>query len=590
MSRQSPLAIHRLAVILVLFLSACSLQKASTGGPFPGATGVATNPPSLSSLRGGFAVQIVKPATGARFPAGQPVQVDFVAAGGPFIEFDLLVDNVNVASQPATSGDARVKGSFQWDPQAAGAHTLKVEALDANKNIAAAEVQVQIGDVETPANGNPTGTAVQPAASGGGMQLRFVNLTDGGTVQASMVKASDGTLKPLVVVQVEVSGASALDVSFQVNGLDLMDENDRVESLTNPTGSTPFRGEVHWSPINGGGEYTLVATALSGDKSGSVQATVHVTVSGVAAFTPTPPPLDQASARRRFTQLYQQLYGVNIPDPSIQRFDFPNLPNRSRWISAVYYKGWRYYIELFDDSHYDLSPLPYADPIHPSNKDVFTICRPAGQYKILVVFVDYGNLALNQAEVRQETQSISAWTNQLYDNFAVSQGFASSPLHIQTDSVWIAPPPSPGNLLTLAQIRSATGTDPSQYDFIMEIDLDKNDTVGKTVFQGVLESNVGGVALQGCGPRTKYDVNIWSGVSDTGSMQGDLEMDFDHELSHLFGMMDSWPFSPGSVLAPDGLRHDDWIPYVMFGWTDTDGDHLPEIIDPTPYGSAGPQP
>jgi hypothetical protein len=33
---------------------------------------------------------------------------------------------------------------------------------------------------------------------------------------------------------------------------------------------------------------------------------------------------------------------------------------------------------------------------------------------------------------------------------------------------------------------------------------------------------------------------------------------------------------------------DDWIPYTMFAWTDTDGDHVPEILDTTPYGTSGP--
>lgn len=66
-------------------------------------------------------------------------------------------------------------------------------------------------------------------------------------------------------------------------------------------------------------------------------------------------------------------------------------------------------------------------------------------------------------------------------------------------------------------------------------------------------------------------------------------MDFNHELSHMFGMMDDWPPQRGAA-GPAGSVADDWIPYVMFGWTDTDGDGIREILDPTPYGTAGPQP
>jgi hypothetical protein len=65
-------------------------------------------------------------------------------------------------------------------------------------------------------------------------------------------------------------------------------------------------------------------------------------------------------------------------------------------------------------------------------------------------------------------------------------------------------------------------------------------------------------------------------------------MDFNHELSHLFGMMDNYPFTKATL--PDGLPIDDWIPYELFGWSDADGDGVPEIIDATPYGTSGPKP
>ena len=54
-------------------------------------------------------------------------------------------------------------------------------------------------------------------------------------------------------------------------------------------------------------------------------------------------------------------------------------------------------------------------------------------------------------------------------------------------------------------------------------------------------------------------------------------------------MMDDWPATLG-IAGPNGSLADDWIPYVMFGWTDTDGDGIAEIVDPTPYGTSGPQP
>ncbi len=584
----------KIFLVPIILLTACSLPGRNVGEPVPGPAAGVTASPTVAPLPGGFGVRIISPAADARLPLGGPVEVTFTASGGPFIEFDLLADNAIVASQPDSSGEVQVSGSLQWDAPAAGGHTLTVEALDANKNIASASVQVQIGDAGATGGVTPTGTTAQrEPTSTGGMQLRFVNLTDGGTVPASMVKSSDGTLKPLVVVKFQVNGAPALAVSLQANGLDILDENGHPSVSTNPTGSVPFEGEFRWSPISGGGEYTLVAAAISNDKTTTVQATAHVTVTGLPAFTPTPPPLDQAAVRLRFTRLYQQLYGVNIPSPSMQRFDFPNLPNRSRWISAVYYQGHRYYIELFDDTHYELSPAEYSSAGHRLGSTSFILCRPSGTYKILVVYVDYGNLTVDKNDALAQVPVFADWMNQLYDTYARSQGFASSPLHIQAEAAWIAPPPSPGRLLTAAQILAGTGRDPAKYDLIMEIDLDKNNTVGESQWKGILDQG-GGIALQGCGAYYDGNVNIWSVVLSTQQTQleihGTLSMDFNHELSHLFGMLDSWPFKPGAIVSPDGQIHDDWIPYAMFGWTDADGDGIPEIVDPTPYGTSGPQP
>jgi hypothetical protein len=427
----------------------------------------------------------------------------------------------------------------------------------------------------------------------GGMQIRFVNVIDGGTIQATMANStSDNAIRPVVILKMEVTGGIPIDLTLNVNGMTALDESNHVSESINKGKETPFTGELHWSPINGGGDYTLVVTAMDDNKQLSM-ATIHVTVTGIPKYTPTPPPLEKANAIKRMMEIIQEVYNVKIPDPSIQRFDFPNLPNRSRWIAAVYYKGERYYIELFDDTHYELSPEGYAYGIQSGKQNMFTICRPAGDYKILVVFVDYGNLQIDKAEALAQVPVYANWTNELYDNFARSQGFQTSPLHIKADAAWISPPPAPGELLTSHEIMSATGIDPSNYNFTIEIDLDRANTVGTSQWKGILEQG-GGIALQGCGAMTDGDVNIFSGVQATEQTQaevhGVLSMDFNHELGHLFGMMDSWPFSPGTITSPDGKIHDDWIPYVMFGWTDTDGDGIPEIIDPTPYGTSGPQP
>lgn len=437
--------------------------------------------------------------------------------------------------------------------------------------------------------------ATEPGTSSGGgeMQIRFVNLTDGGTVSATLVKSeTDAVERPLVIVQVEVTGKAPLAISLKANGMTALDESNRVSEVTNPSGTVPFQGEIHWSPLNGGGEYTLVASAIDNDKQ-IVETTVHVTVTGIPAFTPTPPPLGQEAATRRISEIIQQQHGVTIPAPSMQRFDFPDMPNRSRWISSAFYKGHFYYIELFDDTHYELSQQEYADPVHRSSQVYYVLCQPAVLYKVLVLFVDYGNVpGVNREDALAQVPVMINWVNQLYTGFAASQGMSSPPMRIEGDGAYVSSPPSPGNLLRVDEVRSLTGFDPAAYDFVIEIDIDANISYAQTHWPGLFSEPGGGLALQGCGsyedPQVR--VNIWSSLDDPTLIQGALSMDLTHEMSHLFGMSDNWVFQPSGLTLPNGSIGDDWIPYVMFGWTDADGDGVPEILDSTPYGTSGPQP
>jgi hypothetical protein len=450
-------------------------------------------------------------------------------------------------------------------------------------------ILVGCGSASPSTTGLATATATQsPAASAsvpaeGGMKVRFVSLTDGGTAAAAL----DAKGRPLVVVQIEVTGKAPLIVGLSANGLPAVDEGGRLLEARNTAGVVPLVADIPWSPSNGGGAYTLTATAMDSDKN-TVEGTIHITVTGVPASTPMLPALTREQAASRVTELIQDTHGVSIPAPSLQRFDFPTNPTRSRWIGAAYYKGMRYYVQLFDDGHVEWSNGPYTDPAHRSKTGMYTYCRPAGTYRVLVVFVDYGNTGTVKQDALAEVPVVVAWLDGLYADFATGQGFSSAPMRVEADAAYVDSPPAPGELLTAQQIRALAGKDPSAYDFVMQIDLDANGTYGTRTDPGFMEPG-GGYALEACGTGKSGAISIWSSVPEAANLQGGLVMDFNHELSHLFGMMDDWPPRRGAA-GPDDSLIDDWIPYVMFGWTDTDGDGIPEILDTTPYGTTGPQP
>ena len=548
-------------IILCLFLASCNLPVKKDTSTQP------TLPSSPVIPSGGLSVQITSPVEGSKLPIGNPVKVQFVAGGGPFLEVVLLVDEVVVSSKSLMeTADVQITNNLPWDNPTAGAHLLRIEIMDLNKNISNSTLHLQIGS-------SPPGQTPNPNSTGD-MQIRFVNLTEGGSISAAL--GADG--KPMLPVQVEVTGSAPFAVNFSANGVDIS------SALDNPQSTLPFTGQITWSPLAGGGEYTLVATAINNEKQ-IATASVHITVTGIPVYTLTPPPLDRTGAQARFAQLFQQLYAMDVPLPSVYRFDSASRPDISRWISAVYYRGQLHYLDLYDDGHYEFSGGDYADTSSKSSSTSFVFCRPSGNFRILVAFVDYGNVTINKDEALALVPQVADLMNQLYDNFARSQGLSSSLMHLQAQGVYL-PIPTRGQLLTTEQIHSATGVDPALFDIVMEVDLDAENSIGKANWKGVLDQG-GGIALQGCGAYYDGTINIWS-VFKGEDLRGVLLMDFNHEFSHLLGMFDNWPRTP--ITLSDGTIIDDWITYDMFGWSDADGDGVPEIIDPTPYGSSGPQP
>ena len=94
---------------------------------------------------------------------------------------------------------------------------------------------------------------------------------------------------------------------------------------------------------------------------------------------------------------------------------------------------------------------PYSDPAHRTSGS-WTYCRPAGTFRVLVAFVDYGNTGTVKADALAQVPTVAAWLNGLYTGFATSQGLTAPPMRIQADAVYVDSPPDRGELLTAVQI------------------------------------------------------------------------------------------------------------------------------------------
>ena len=376
---------------------------------------------------------------------------------------------------------------------------------------------------------------------------------------------------------------SPLTVHFSAGGgpfaeISLLADGALVDQAADLGSQLQYYGTLNWSSPTPG-SHTLVVQALNPNKE-TASADVAVEVGGEAETVPTAAPTASVAiapppdVTQGIIALYQRYYGLTVPAPVIARFESLD-PADARWVSAAYVGNYLYEVGMFDDGRTDSI---YFEVNRPSAGGM-VMCRPAGSYRMLVVFVDYGNTDITQAGALNALQTGAEAANMRYADYAAQHGLTAPILSLDVTGTYLAAPPTPGQLVTAEQVQSLTGFDASQFDLLAQVDLDTNNTYG----QG---TGAGGYALEGCTGRGTRQVNIWihmGGAASIDTLAGSL---LDHELSHIMGWQHWWPCGQGGPAPADGQPCNPILPTFMFGWTDTDGDGLAEILDPTPYGGA----
>jgi hypothetical protein len=449
--------------LVLLLLTGCNLPLANKSNPtqFTPISAVPTTQPSLS----GPGVQIISPANGAQFNGDAPIQVQFVSAGGPFIEADLLDEIGSVDTLALPSDNTTPSGTLSWKAPISGTHTLTVEVLTADKQIYSATVHVTV------TGGTPAATQpVQPTA-----------------------------INP------------ALD---------------------------PEREAI----------------------------------------------------KAQVIKIFHDTYGLNLTAPPVMRKYRPGVPN-DPWHSVVYIGNWMYDLAVYPDRvEENVFPLNMQSdgsvPIQAGQK-TYPICRPAGTLKVLVALVDFQNLGVTKDQALSALDTVAQDMNTKFAEYSTAGGAKSPILQLQIKGVYLSPPPTmPDHLLTPAIVKAVSGEDPANYDLLVQIDLDGNNTYRKVLAARNFETN--GEMLSPC---LGQSLSIWMSLDTKDKALGvdtekELERILSHEILHTFGYPadHSWPAGDGSLADPaDDTDIFGW-PTLMLGWTDTDGDGIPEIIDPTPYG------
>ncbi len=386
--------------------------------------------------------------------------------------------------------------------------------------------------------------------------LRFVEIDNGGTLIAN---TDSSTGLPSVSVKVE-SNDSRLPVGLEADGL-------LVAIDTNNRGKLYDQIKLKWTPWHGNGRYVLNLQLLDGQNRNIPSSQVIiVNVAGISENVPT--------MKSRFIELYKDHFGLNLTAPVFARYNASDqtVDEKSRWVSTSYIKDQLLELNIFDNGA--ITSTAYSVN---SNKGA-GFCRPSGSIRMLAVIVDYGNTGLNPTEAEAALQIGLEKTQKQWIDYSRQIGLSEPILKVILKTIVYRAPPQAGRYVTAEEIRTANGLNAADFDLLVEIDLDKDNTT---------TSQYGGVGVSlgdGCRPLGSRRTNIAFNVRDQNSLESAMPGSvFEHELIHSLGWMHWWPNQSGDgqswVDASGG-----WEPYLLFGWTDVDGDGVIEILDPTPYG------
>jgi hypothetical protein len=198
------------------------------------------------------------------------------------------------------------------------------------------------------------------------------------------------------------------------------------------------------------------------------------------------------------------------------------------------------------------------------------VITPAGHFKVLLAVVNWSATVTDNALPLLE--AAEARINQDHIDFATSQGFAAPIVTFETTNVLLSPG---AGLIPRYEdsVRSAVvrlGFDPTAFDFLAVLNLDPTKLEGGFSLVGPMHPAFiyMGNYWPWTGPLTAADyVNVASAI-------------YHHEVAHHWGWPadHGWPGDCGHTTPPF------LVAPVLFGWTDLDLDHVPEILDDTPYG------
>ncbi len=194
--------------------------------------------------------------------------------------------------------------------------------------------------------------------------------------------------------------------------------------------------------------------------------------------------------------------------------------------------------------------------------------RPAGTFRVLAVILRYP--ATTGPDFLARWATAQQQINADHVSFAASRGLAAPIVTFDNTNVMLegSEVVDPRSLSGITTALSQHGISTTGYDYVMVINIDPSRSEGG--FWGGVPANQLFVYMGNFG-------GPWLEQPDPTEFKVIANAAYHHEIGHSWGWAHEWAWC-GNTYRP--LITDP----VLFGWEDVDGDGIPEILDPTPYG------
>ena len=195
---------------------------------------------------------------------------------------------------------------------------------------------------------------------------------------------------------------------------------------------------------------------------------------------------------------------------------------------------------------------------------------PAGRFSVLTVVIAHG--ATVGPDTMASLAAAQQTINAAHATFAATRGYAEPIVRFDFTNITVPPGaiPSPRSPGVVRAALEARGDNPSAFDFLAVINVDPAMSEGGFAQRGLLR------------PHFIYMGNFsaWQGRITAANVDSIARASYHHEVGHHWGWDHDW--------SPTCAGVESFAPFItsprLYGWEDLDGDGIPEILDPSPYG------